>query len=43
MEERVEPCPTPMSKLKEGEEKLFQRYLFFYLLDNLRKIWRFWN
>ena len=27
--ERAEPCPTPMSKLKNGEEKLFQRDLVF--------------
>ena len=27
--ERAEPCSTPMSKLKKGEEKLFQRYLVF--------------
>ena len=26
---RAEPCPTPMSTLKKGEEKLFQRYLVF--------------
>jgi len=24
--ERAEPCPTPMSTLKKGEEQLFQRY-----------------
>ena len=29
MEERVEPCPTPMSTLKKGEEKVFQRYFVF--------------
>jgi len=27
--ERAEPYPTSMSKLKKGEEKLFQRYLVF--------------
>ena len=26
---RAEPCPTSMSTLKKGEEKLFQRYLVF--------------
>jgi len=29
MGEREEPCPTPMLMLKEGEEKLFQRFFFF--------------
>ena len=29
--ERAEPCPTPMSTLKKGEEKSFQRYLVFLL------------
>jgi len=27
--ERAKPCPTPISTLKKGEEKLFQRYLVF--------------
>jgi len=31
MGERVEPCPKPMSTLKKGEEKLFQRYFVFLL------------
>jgi len=26
---RDDPCPTPMSILKNGEEELFQRYLVF--------------
>jgi len=26
MGDRAEPCPTPMSTLKNGEEKLFQKY-----------------
>jgi len=29
MEERVEPYPTPMSTLKKGNEKLFQKYQVF--------------
>ena len=29
--------------LKEEEEKLYQRYFYFYLLDNLGRILRFWN
>jgi len=29
MGERVEPCPTTISILKEGDEKLFQRYFVF--------------
>ena len=24
--DRAEPCPTPTSTLKNGEEKLFQKY-----------------
>jgi len=24
--DKAEPCPTPISTLKNGEEKLFQRY-----------------
>jgi len=43
MGEREEPCPTPMLMLKEGEEKLFQRFFLFYLLDNLGRILRFWS
>jgi len=31
MEERAEPCPTPISMLKNGEEKLFQKYCVFLL------------
>ena len=31
MGERVESCPTPMSMLKRGEEKLFQKYFVFLL------------
>ena len=27
--ERAKPCPTLMSILKKGEEKLFQRFLVF--------------
>jgi len=27
--ERTEPCPTPTSTLKNGEEKLFQKYCIF--------------
>jgi len=29
MEERAELYPTPMSMLKEEEEKFFQKYFFF--------------
>ena len=29
--ERAEPWPTPTSKLKKGEEKLFQKYFVFLL------------
>jgi len=27
--ERTDSCPTPMSTLKKGEEKLFQKYWVF--------------
>jgi len=27
--ERADPCPTPMSTLKDGKERSFQRYLVF--------------
>jgi len=27
--ERTEPCPIPISILKRGEKKSFQRYLVF--------------
>ena len=29
--DKAEPCLTPMSTLKKGEEKLFQRYFIFLL------------
>jgi len=37
MGDRVEPCPTPTLILKREEEKLFQRYQVFFLLDNLKR------
>jgi len=42
--ERAEPYPTPMSMLKKGEEKLFQKNIwFFYLLNSFGKRSRPWG
>ena len=30
-EDKVEPCPTPMSTLEKGDKKLFQSYWVFLL------------
>jgi len=35
---KAEPCLIPISTLKKGEEKLFQRYFIFLPEDNLGKI-----
>jgi len=31
IEERADSCSTPMSTLKNGNEKLFQKYQVFFL------------